>query len=77
MNVCTCGNTTTAGCEHTNRMRAPKPGPHTCPLPPTRMTQTWMARPDWTCGVCGRVFRLSGYGWWQEVQGPTHSKGAE
>lgn len=53
---------------------------HRCPTPEASQdgnVQISVARPDWTCGECGRVWRWwnGGFGgplfWWVEVQGPS------
>jgi hypothetical protein len=51
---------------------------HEC-FPPALESRggTQMQRPDWTCGGCGRVWRMWNGGgtgsifWWVEVRGPT------
>lgn len=52
------------------------PAPHACGLPCGPASGIVSARPDWTCGECGRIWRWWNGGgsgalfWWVEVQGP-------
>lgn len=72
--VCMTCPSTTVGCVHTNpyllRQSAPE---HYCSPPLLASSLTSPMRPDWTCGICGRLWRdwLSGnIHTWQEIRGP-------
>ena len=49
---------------------------HDCPKPTLPFSMIVSPRPNWTCGVCGRVYfheipGCGGGGWWVEIQGPS------
>ena len=55
----------------------PAPKLHKCSVPPLGNGPITAPRPDWTCGLCGRVWRCWNGGgsgslfWWTEVRGPS------